>query len=92
MAPIPAPSFNRCGVLLATFQTLLARFSLGDPALEAVGEIVHDIDCKDEQFGRPETQGVARLLRGIADDTPRDTERLERGARLFDDLYAAFRR
>jgi hypothetical protein len=75
-----------------TFQTLLARFGLGDPALEAVGEIVHDIDCKDEQFGRPETQGVARLLRGIADDTPHDAERLERGSRLFDDLYAAFRR
>jgi hypothetical protein len=75
-----------------TFQTLLARFGLQDPALEAVGEIVHDIDCKDEQFGRPETQGVARLLRGIADDTAQDTERLERGARLFDDLYAAFSR
>jgi hypothetical protein len=75
-----------------TFQTLLARFGLEDPALEAVGEIVHDIDCKDERFGRPETQGVARLLRGIADDTAEDTQRLERGARLFDDLYAAFSR
>jgi hypothetical protein len=73
-----------------TFQTLLARFGLRDPALEAVAEIVHDIDCKDEQFGRAETQGVARLLRGIADDTPGDPERLQRGARLFDDLYAAF--
>jgi hypothetical protein len=75
-----------------TFQTLLARFGVGDPALEAIAEIVHDIDCKDEQFGRPETQGVARLLRGIADDTPDDPERVERGARLFDDLYAAFSR
>jgi hypothetical protein len=75
-----------------TFQTLLARFGLRDPALDAVGEIVHDIDCKDEMFGRPETQGVARLLRGIADDTPQDAERLARGARLFDDLYGAFTR
>jgi hypothetical protein len=75
-----------------TFQTLVARFGLRDPALDALGEIVHDIDCKDEQFGRPETQGVARLLRGIADGTDQDAERLERGARLFDDLYAAFSR
>jgi hypothetical protein len=75
-----------------TFQTLVARFGLRDPALTALGEIVHDIDCKDEQFGRPETQGVARLLRGIADDTDADQERLERGGRLFDDLYAAFAR
>ena len=73
-----------------SFQTLVARFGLDDPALAAVGEIVHDIDCKDEQFGRPETQGVARLLRGIADGTEHDEERLERGGRLFEDLYAAF--
>ena len=73
-----------------TFQTLVARFGLDDPALAAVGEIVHDIDCKDEQFGRPETQGVARLLRGIADGTEHDEDRLERGGRLFEDLYAAF--
>lgn len=75
-----------------TFQTLAARFGLRDRALTAVGEIVHDIDCKDEQFGRPETQGVARLLRGIAEGTEHDEERLERGGRLFDDLYAAFGR
>jgi hypothetical protein len=73
-----------------SFQTLVARFGLDDPALAAVGEIVHDIDCKDEHFGRPETQGVARLLRGIADGTEHDEERLERGGRLFEDLYAAF--
>ena len=77
----------RAGLLGAT---LVARFGLDDPALAAVGEIVHDIDCKDEQFGRPETQGVARLLRGIADGTEQDEERLQRGGRLFDDLYAAF--
>lgn len=73
-----------------TFQTLVARFGLTDPALEAIGEIVHDIDCKDERVGRPETQGVARLVRGIADSAEQDSERIERGARLFDDLYAAF--
>jgi hypothetical protein len=74
-----------------TFQTLVNRFGLSDRALSAVGEIVHDIDCKDERFGRPETQGVMRLLRGIADSTASDTERIERGATLFDDLYASFK-
>lgn len=74
-----------------TFQTLVRRFALSDRALRAVGEIVHDIDCKDEQFGRPETRGIMRLLRGIADSTTSDTERLERGAALFDDLYASFK-
>ncbi len=73
-----------------TFQTLVSRFGLSDRALRAIGEIVHDIDCKDEQFGRPETRGVMRLLRGIADSTTRDADRLERGATLFDDLYTSF--
>ena len=73
-----------------TFQTLVSRFNLSDRALRAIGEIVHDIDCKDEQFGRPETRGVMRLLRGIADSATRDADRLERGAALFDDLYTSF--
>lgn len=73
-----------------TFQTLVVRFGLSDRPLRAVGEIVHDIDCKDEQFGRPETSGIMRLLRGIADSTTNDTERIERGSALFDDLYASF--
>ncbi len=73
-----------------TFQTLVSRFGLSDRALRAIGEIVHDIDCKDDQFGRPETRGVMRLLRGIADSTAKDADRLERGATLFDDLYTSF--
>ena len=35
-----------------TFQALTRRFAPTDHALQAIGEIVHDIDCKDEQFGR----------------------------------------
>ncbi len=70
-----------------TFQTLLRRFGLDDPALAAIGEVVHDIDCKDEKFARPETAGVSGVLRGIADSTKGDDERLERGFRVFEDLY-----
>jgi hypothetical protein len=70
-----------------TFQTLLRRFGLDEPGLSAIGEVVHDIDCKDEKFGRPETPGVLGVLRGIADGTTSDEERLERGFRVFEDLY-----
>lgn len=74
-----------------TFQTLIRRFGLGDErALTAIGEVVHDIDCKDEKFGRPETAGVLGLLRGIADGTDDDASRLERGFRVFEDLYAFY--
>ena len=74
-----------------TFQTLVARFGLRDRGLTAIGEVVHDIDCKDERFGRAETAGIAGVIRGIAVAQPDDDARLERGAAIFDDLYAYFR-
>ena len=77
---------------LCTFQTLVARFGLDDPALAAIGEIVHDIDCKDDRYGRPEAPGVAGLIRGIVESHPTDEARLERGAALLDDLHASLRR
>ncbi|HET9515288.1 MAG TPA: chromate resistance protein ChrB domain-containing protein [Gemmatimonadales bacterium] len=74
-----------------TFETLVKRFRLKDRALRAIGEIVHDVDCKDEKFGRPEAAGVASLIQGIARAHPADADRIERGSQLFDDLYARFR-
>jgi hypothetical protein len=73
-----------------TFQTLLQRFALDDVALRAIGEVVHDIDCKDEKYGRPETAGVYGLLRGIAASKDDDVARIERGSPVFDDLYAFY--
>jgi hypothetical protein len=73
-----------------TFQTLLTRFGIADGALRAIGEIVRDIDCKDEKHGRAETAGVASLIRGIVAAHATDEARLARGAAVFDDLYASF--
>jgi hypothetical protein len=75
-----------------TFQTLLRRFGLRDRGLSAIGEVVHDIDCKDDRFNRPETAGTAALIRGIVQTRDGDKERLERGAALLDDLYEFFRK
>ncbi|MGH7673887.1 MAG: chromate resistance protein ChrB domain-containing protein [Gemmatimonadales bacterium] len=73
-----------------TFETLLARFGLRDAALRAIGELVHDVDCKDAKFGRPEAPGLASLVDGIARGHDDDAQRIERAAPLFDDLYAHF--
>lgn len=75
-----------------TFETLIARTGLTDRALMEVGEIVHDIDLKDEKFGRPEAPGIERLITGLALANPEDDARLERGLVLFDELYQSFRR
>ena len=75
-----------------TFQTLVRRFALRDRALRAIGEIVHDIDCKDDRYHRPETAGVAGLIRGIVQAHDTDRARIERGAAALDDLYEYFRK
>ena len=74
-----------------TFEVLLDRFGLSsDRALRAIGEIVHDIDCKDAKFGRAETAGVAALVGAVVAGTADDADRVERGQALFGDLYRAF--
>ncbi|HXH63172.1 MAG TPA: chromate resistance protein ChrB domain-containing protein [Gemmatimonadales bacterium] len=73
-----------------TFETLLARFRLRGPALRAIAEIVHDIDCKDGKFHRRETAAVARRLARVARTSRTDHIRLRRGATVFDELYRTF--
>lgn len=73
-----------------TFETLLARFAPADPALRQIAEIVHDVDCKDEKFGRAEAAGFALVIEGIARTYGDDAERLERSAAIFEDLYRHF--
>jgi hypothetical protein len=72
-----------------TFEVLLDRAELDDPALRVLAEIVHDVDCKDGKFGRPEAAGVASLVEGLCARVSDDAERLTQGARVFDDLLAA---
>jgi hypothetical protein len=74
-----------------TFEVLLEQAGLDDPALQAIAEVVHDIDLKDGKFGRDETAGIASLVTGIARARPRDEERLTQGAAVFENLYAFFR-
>lgn len=76
-----------------TFETLAGRFGFEeDAALRAIGEVVHDIDCKDGKYGRAETAGVAALIEGIVARCDSDEERLREGFRVFDDLHAFYAR
>jgi hypothetical protein len=72
---------NRC-----TFEVLLDRFAITEPAFTALGQMVHDIDLHDDTFGRPETAGLASMINGIASRISGDDERLLEGARLLDVL------
>jgi hypothetical protein len=75
-----------------TFETLLAHFHLDDSALTALGEIVHDIDCKDEKFGRAEAVGIQAVMRGITLATDDDAERIAQGGLVLNGLYGQLKR
>lgn len=74
-----------------SFEVLLARAGLSDPALQAISEIVHDIDLKDGKFGREETTGIASLIAGICAANPVDEQRIAQGTPVLDTLYQYFK-
>jgi len=74
-----------------TFEVLVAHAGLNDPALAAIGEIIHDIDLKDGKYGREETAGIRTVIAGIAAAHRDDEQRLARGAAVLDDLYESFK-
>src|SRR6266540_226277 len=75
-----------------TFEVLLERCELKDPALRAIAEIIHDIDLKDSKFGRTEVAGIRTLMPSISVTTKDDPERIARGSEVFNDLYEYFRK
>jgi hypothetical protein len=77
---------------LCTFEVLLERFGLHEPALVRLGQIVHDIDLKDGKFGREEAAGIGQLIAGVAMRHVDDEARLRDGAAIFESLYAFSKR
>jgi hypothetical protein len=81
-----------------TFEGLLERFRLirsstaTDRALRAIAEVVHDIDLKEEKFGRAETAGIATVINGVCLAHRDDEERVRRGAEVFEGLYVFYRK
>jgi hypothetical protein len=73
-----------------TFEVLLDRAALKDPALRAIAEIIHDIDLRDSKYGRDEAVGIRTLIDGIALTTSDDLDRIARGSEVFNNLYEVF--
>lgn len=78
---------NRC-----TFETMLIRFGLSDPALQAIAEMVHEIDLRDGRYARPEVAGLDVILRGWLLEGLSDQELESHGMALFQAMYAALSR
>lgn len=73
-----------------TFEVLVERFALAAPGLRQLAEIIHDLDCKDGKYGRPEAAGVLAAFTGLTRVEGDDQLRIERGGRLLADLQAYF--
>ena len=74
-----------------TFEVLVLRAGLDDAALRAIAEIIHDIDLKEDKYGREETAGIRNLIAGIAATQREDVQRIARGSAVLDDLYEFLR-
>jgi len=76
-----------------TFETLIAAFGLGgdsgDPALNLLAEIVHEIDLGDGTSARPEIAGLDGILRGWLATGWSDTAIESAGVPLFEGLYGS---
>ena len=71
-----------------TFETLLKRFGLdGVKGLRELGEIVHDIDLKDDKFHRLEAAGLNTIVNGLSDNLRNDRKLLQAASVIFDALF-----
>jgi hypothetical protein len=75
-----------------SFEVLLRRAGIRDPALKVIGEIIHDMDLNDGKFDHAETAGIAHVIAGICRNQETDEARVFRAQELFDDIYQQFRR
>jgi hypothetical protein len=70
-----------------TFETMLRAFGLQEPALQALAEIVHEIDLRDGRYDHPATNGVDAILAGWLRVGFSDAELEAHGVALFEGLY-----
>ena len=73
-----------------TFEVLVARMDLRDPALITIGEIVHDLDLLDDKFGREETPGIRSTIDGICTVARDDEQRIAAATPMLDGLHSHF--
>ncbi|HHT9106490.1 MAG TPA: chromate resistance protein ChrB domain-containing protein [Candidatus Wujingus californicus] len=73
-----------------TFETLMKVFGLKDDALQTISEIVHDIDLKDNKYGRKEAEGIEQIIAGLSQRLMDDNKLLEKGMEIFDALYLSY--
>jgi hypothetical protein len=73
-----------------SFESILVKYELDDPALRRLGEIVHEADLGDERYEAPEAPGLDAVIRGLGASRD-DPELLELSGPIYDGLYDRLR-
>jgi hypothetical protein len=93
-APEEAELFDVVGARLShrgedcSFETFLREYALDDPVLREIAEIIHDADLMDEKYGRPESEGLDAIVRGMQLSLPDDHTLIAHTYVLYEGLYA----
>ena len=94
LLPEGAEPFDIPGVRLShhqghcTFHTMLDEYKLTDPILQRIARIIDEADVVQEVTIEPAAPGLDLICRGIRLTSPDDFVALERGAVIYDALYA----
>jgi len=93
-APEGAELFDVVGARLShrgencSFETFLKDYELEDRVLHEIAEIVHDADLMDQKYGRPESEGLDAIVRGMQLSLPDDETLTFHTDVLYEGIYA----
>ena len=72
-----------------SFEAIVARYGIADPAVSLLAKIVHGADVEDDLYGRPEAPGLKAVAEGFRHlDLPDDHSILKAELIVYDALYA----
>lgn len=71
-----------------SFESLLLKYRLDDPALDEIAAMVHEADVDDDRFHTPEAAGLDAVVRGLGMVVPDDAALFTITHRIYDGLYA----
>lgn len=92
--PQGAEPFDIPGVRLShrrghcTFHTMLVEYKLDDPTLKRIARIIDEADTVQEVSVESAAAGLDLICEGVRRISPDDKTALERGAMIYDALYA----
>lgn len=94
--PVGAEPFDIPGARLShhqghsSFHTIVQAYGLDDPVLARIARVVDEADTAQEVAVEPAAPGLDLICDGIRRISPDDQAAVERGALVYDALYAQF--